>query len=167
VRGWIGALAGAAADPSDRVRVLLTLTSVRPPERTAFAAVFGDLLRTTAATALVRATAVYEPSSYDDAATVKAAVSAALDAALIAAADAGRADSYKALRALSSAALQDLTQRGAKLAPLRTVTLPEPIPALALAQRLYRDPNRAEQLVTEADPIHPLFMPTAFRALAA
>ncbi len=43
----------------------------------------------------------------------------------------------------------------------------ERTPALYLANRLYQDPTRAPQLVAEADPPHPAFMPPAFRALAS
>jgi prophage DNA circulation protein len=41
------------------------------------------------------------------------------------------------------------------------------MPALALAQHIYGDATRAEQLVSEVDPINPLFMPAYFKALAA
>ena len=49
--------------------------------------------------------------------------------------------------------------RGASLAPLVTVTLPEPAPAVVVAQRLYADATRADELVQRIAPVHPLFMP--------
>ena len=42
-----------------------------------------------------------------------------------------------------------------------------PMPSLALAQRLYRDPDRADDLVARAAPAHPAFMPVRFKALSA
>jgi prophage DNA circulation protein len=40
------------------------------------------------------------------------------------------------------------------------------MPALSLAQRLYQDAGRSDELVAEAVPIHPAFMPSRCRALA-
>ena len=59
--------------------------------------------------------------------------------------------------------------RGASLAHVRTFDLPGPMPALAIAQRLYRDAGRADELVGEAGAqcISPLFMPSLIQALAA
>jgi len=75
-------------------------------------------------------------------------------------------DSFRALRNARTAVSRDLRTRAATLAGLRTWSLPLSLPALVLAQRLYRDPDRADQLIAQAAPPHPLFMPADFTALA-
>ena len=87
--------------------------------------------------------------------------------AISTAGDQGDDASYTALRVLRTAVVQDLQARGAVLSPLVTVTAGDTRPALAAAQQLYRDASRADQLVVQADPIHPLFLPTTYTALAA
>ena len=90
-----------------------------------------------------------------------------IDAEITVAGDAGDDDSFTALRGLRVAVVQDLTARGANLAPMTQVTTAEPTPSLVLAQRLYRDPTRAGELERESGCRHPLFLPQSFAALAA
>jgi prophage DNA circulation protein len=127
-----------------------------------------DLYRRVAVVAVCRAAARYQPSSYDDAVVVWTTVTGLLDAEIQIAGDQGEDATYNALRSLRAAVVQDLTARGADLSVLTTITSPRPMPALTLAQRVYRDASRAGELVTEAGPscIHPCFMPTSFRGLA-
>ena len=47
------------------------------------------------------------------------------------------------------------------------VTVPAGLPSLVLAHRLYQDAERADELVSAANPRHPAFMPTGFRALSS
>ena len=82
-------------------------------------------------------------------------------------ADAQSNDLARSYRSLKGAIVRDLQARGADLAVSETFTLTEPMPSLALAQRLYRDPTRSDELVLEVNPIHSLFMPTKFKALSA
>jgi len=95
-------------------------------------------------------------------------VTAAIDAAAVTAGG-GLDDLFAALRALRIAVVEDLRVRGASLAHVRTFSLPAPLPALSLAQRLYRDAARADELVGEAGDscVSPLFMPVTLQALAA
>ena len=90
-----------------------------------------------------------------------------MDAAILSAADAGYDDIYEAMQALRSAAVTALENNGASLARVVTVTYASPLPALTIANRLYQDASRAESLVKMADPIHPAFMPTSFKALTS
>jgi prophage DNA circulation protein len=62
--------------------------------------------------------------------------------------------------------VQDLTVRATSLAALTTVSLGAALPAPVLAQRLYRDSTRADELLQAVDPVHPAFMPMSFQALA-
>ena len=76
-------------------------------------------------------------------------------------------DVYASLRVLRASVVSTLTQSAGGLPSLVTVTTATPMPALALAQRLYADGTRADELVDRARPKHPAFMPTSFEALNA
>ncbi len=171
------ALRTACNDPADAVRLLSLLASYAPnvsPSAApigagiaALSSAMGELFRRAALTSLARACADYQPSSFDDARAVCAAVALVFDAEVLVAADALEDASYQALRALRTAVLNDLTTRGADLARLTTITTPMPQPSLVLAYRLYRDATRSDDLIARADPVHPAFMPTSFEALSS
>lgn len=183
-----GAIAAAAPAPTDALRLLSGLIAQAPalpagltaptypiaqafatPPAQAASIVAGsssDLFRRAGLIAMAQASAIYQPVSHDDAAAVLASVTQQLDAEIVIAGDQGADQTYNALRALRTAVVQDLTQRGAALAGVVQVSTPLPVPALVLAQRLYRDAGRADELIAEANPIHPAFMPPQFKALA-
>ncbi|MDR3513786.1 MAG: DNA circularization N-terminal domain-containing protein [Caulobacteraceae bacterium] len=163
-------LLAVCANPADAVRLLSALATYAPNGAAALTSIgvaVGDLFRRAAVAALARASASYQPWSYDDAAAVRSAVTALIDAEIQIAGDEGEDATFNALRSLRVAVVQDLTARGASLAPLATFSEGANLPAIVLAQRLYRDPSRGDQLVGEVNPVHPLFMPRSFRALAA
>jgi prophage DNA circulation protein len=81
-------------------------------------------------------------------------------------ADAGYDDIYNELQILRATVVTTLQNIGANLAPMETVTFTRSLPALYLANRLYQDATQAEALVKMANPVHPAFMPTTFRALS-
>ncbi len=166
----VAALAAGCADPADTIRLLAQLAAfmpARPEALTPIGVAFTRAIRRAIAAELVKATGQYQPVSSDDAALKIAQIGAVLDRLATDAADAGDDESFKALRAARAAVVQDLRARGATLARVRTFAPGAALPALQLAQRYYRDPARAVQLVTQAGTIHPLFMPTSFQALAA
>lgn len=166
----VTALGTACADPGDRLRLMSELAGyvpVGPAGASATGLGVAASFRRAAVLDLSRAAAVYQPASYDDAQAVLARATAVLDREITVAADAGQDDSFRALRSLRAAVVTDLRARGAALAPLRRWQVPAALPALVLAQRFYRDPTRADQLVGQAAPVHPLLMPTDFQALAA
>lgn len=174
VQAAVAALQASAADPADAVRLLAQLAVFQAPTVVSaqagvadVAGAIGDLFRRTAVIALARASAIYQPASYDDAAALRELVTGLLDDEITLAGDQGEDASYAALRALRVAVVKDLTARGASLAPIVAFELSSPLPALAAATRLYRDPSRADQLVTQVDPVHPLFLPPDFAALAS
>lgn len=170
LQNLLAALLAACADPADAVRLLVELID-SPPASVAASSAVGEILvrafQRAAAVELARACADYQPASYDDATALLERVGALLDRLAVAAADAGDGESFAALRALRVAVVTDLRNRGGELAPMKSFALAVTLPALVLAQRLYRDPSRAAELVREADPVSPLFMPTDFQALAA
>lgn len=175
-RALAAALLAATTDPADSIRMLSTLATFYPSTPTSNSGVglaratmqtaCGDLFRRAALAALCRAAAKYQASSSDDALVVRQQICDLLDAEILIAGNEGADASFNALRTLRAAVVRDLTQRGAKLAPLMTVASPNPVPALVIAQRLYRDASRADELVVEANPRHPAFMPNSFTALS-
>lgn len=166
----------SAADPADAVRLLEQLANFTPAVITSTAPIgaaiatmadaCGDLFRRAAVVALARASTTYQPTSYNDAAALRTTVCALLDAEILIAADQGEDDVYASLRALRVAVSNDLTARGADLATVTRYQLAASLPSLVVAQRLYRDPARAGELVRRTNPVHPAFMPTHFQALS-
>jgi prophage DNA circulation protein len=74
---------------------------------------------------------------------------------------------YQALVALHAATAQDLASRSRTLPRMINYSYPQTMPALWIAQRLYADGSRADELIKENKLIHPLFAPMTGRALAS
>lgn len=171
------ALLAATTDPADAIRMLSTLGQFTPNEPVPASGVgaamqtmqsgCGDLFRRAAVVALCRASATYQPASLDDATAVRTQIVTLLDAEILVAGNQGEDATFNALRSLRAAVVQDLTSRGSGLAALTTVKTQAAVPATVLAQRLYRDADRAGELVSQGNPVHPAFMPTAFKALSS
>ncbi|SDA12876.1 hypothetical protein SAMN02799622_00838 [Methylobacterium sp. UNC378MF] len=82
---------------------------------------------------------------------------------------AGRFDNtaWRALTALHAACVRDLTARGRPLPRLVSYSFGTRMPLLTLANRLFGDASRAEQLLAEnRDVVHPLFMPASGNAFS-
>ena len=125
------------------------------------------VLRRAAVAAVVRSTSEYRASSANDAASTRTDVLTAIDREITAAGDASEDGVYASLRATRATVALALNAAGAGLPTLKTVITLRPMPSLALAQRLYRDSTRADDLVVRANPRHPAFMPMSFQALNA
>lgn len=108
----------------------------------------------------------YQPHSSAEAADVRSMLASALQDEIELAGNTGDDEAYQSLKALRAAVVQDLNTRAALLPTMVVVRTAEPIPALLLAHRLYDDIGRTDELVAEARPVHPAFMPTAFKALS-
>lgn len=169
IQATVSALQASAADPADGVRLLGALAEFTPlsaASRTAAGVATSDLFLRSAATAIARASAAYAPSSADDAHAVRAAALAPVEAVISRAGEIGQDAVFQAFRSLRKAVVDDLAARGGSLSPLVDVDLPASVPDVVVSQRLYADASRAAELVTEANPKHPLFMPRSFKALA-
>ncbi|MEX3961022.1 DNA circularization protein [Paraburkholderia sp. EG286B] len=176
-QAYVAAVAAAATAPADAVRLVSTLAQYSPsavvPTGQIGAAMgtmqtaMSALLRRYALAQLATTLTTYQPSSQEDADTVLGAAVGLIDAESDIAGDAGDDDSYMALRALRQVVVADLQARGANLASIATFTFNAPLPSLVLANRIYRDPTREQQLVQQVAPIHPAFMPTTFKALSS
>lgn len=177
VQGLMTATAGVIGNPGDAINRFQALASYQAPtvpgtgQVSQAAQIAADataaLVRRMALGVIGASAADYAPSSYNDAATVRTQVDVSIDAEVLVAGDDGDDASYSALRALRQGVVASLATVGATLAPLRLVTLGNPWPALAAAQMLYQDASRSDQLIVQADPIHPAFMPVRFEALAS
>jgi prophage DNA circulation protein len=171
------AIRGLSPDPGDAMRLLAPLAALQPSEATAgdvvgLAQAAGQaaaaaLCRRAALAALARATAEASPPSHDAAVALRDQVCGLLAAEEVVAADAGEDAAALALRDLRAAVAEDLTRRAADMARLRTVTVPEPLPALVHAYRLYEDLSRADEVSLQADAEDPNFIGGTFRVLGA
>ncbi|WP_267426352.1 hypothetical protein [Methylobacterium sp. GC_Met_2] len=82
---------------------------------------------------------------------------------------AGRFDNvaWRALTALHAACVRDLTARARPLPRVVPYAFATRMPLLTLANRLFGDAGRAEQLLAEnRDTVHPLFMPASGNAFS-
>ncbi|MGC1549437.1 MAG: DNA circularization N-terminal domain-containing protein [Rhodanobacter sp.] len=172
------ALSTAIVNPGDAVRLFNTLGAFAPiistvgtGQTSAAQQIAGTataaLLRRAAIGAITRAAASYVPSSYNDAVTTRNLVTCCIDNEILVAGDNGDDATYGALRSLRQSVVAVLAANGANLAPLKQFNFRTPLPSLTLANRIYQDGTRAEQLVDQCNPIHPAFMPTSFQALAS
>jgi prophage DNA circulation protein len=74
---------------------------------------------------------------------------------------------FAALAAVRAEAIAQLTIRGTTLQPLRRYATAFPRPSLVLAQRLYQDPSRDQELVARTGAVHPGFLPQTGLVAAA
>lgn len=176
-QGLTASLSNAIVNPSDAVRLFGSLATYTPagnanPGQLGAAEAIAKnataaLLRRAALGALARAVATYQPNSWNDAVSIRNTVTGYMDAEILIAGDTGDDSSYGALRALRQMTVGVLNQAGAGLPRLQRFTFNQSLPALALAERIYGDASRSDQLVAQAVPIHPAFMPVSFQALAS
>lgn len=102
-----------------------------------------------------------------DADAALAAISPAFDAAIETAANNFDQVAYQALVALEGAVATDLSTRAFALPTIVNYGFARNLPALWIAQSLYQDASRADELVAENDVVHPLFMPRQIEALSS
>lgn len=97
--------------------------------------------------------------SADDAIDVRSLLLGRLDTEAGRAADRGADDVYAALTDLRTAVARDIAQRAAALATLTSYMAAETSPSLYLAQLLYGDAGRADEIVGRNHVRHPGFVP--------
>jgi prophage DNA circulation protein len=176
VQSFVQSVAASAVDPSDAVRILsgmatYSISSITTQSQIGVGiadmqSACGALFRRTVLASLASASAQYQPSSQQDALAVSAQITALIDNEIDVAGDSGDDSSYAALRTLRQAVIADLSARSAGISPVTTFEFAASLPALALATRIYRDATRADELVRQANPVHPAFFPVSFQALA-
>lgn len=170
-------LRSSIADPAAQIALLWPLASCSPaivtssaPIGAAIATVQSEtaaLCRRAALSSIAQACSEWVPASSTEAQEMTESVVALFEAEELIAADAGDDASYQAIHALRADVAKDLLGRAAKLPDIITITRNANLPALTLAQQLYADATRADEIIGRADPIHPAFMPTEFEALSS
>lgn len=159
------AVKSASFTPADELRsmqAMATLSGVLGPAQSATA----DLFRRIAVCQLGQSSGDYQPSTVEEAAFIRTQALAGIDAEITLAGNQGDDGVYAALRILRAEVIRDMNAKGAQLPTLVTVTTNSPVPSLVLAQRLYRDAGRDDELARRANPVHPAFMPLSFMALS-
>jgi prophage DNA circulation protein len=154
----------AATDPAVQIRLLTELADYYPASDPTLTAA---MCRRAALISLCRASSNYQPTSYQDAISKRAAIVGLLNAEAVSCADEGSTTTYLAFKALTAQVAADLTTKAGTLATVTTISLPTTFPALAVAYRLYADASRADDLITRVDMPNPSFMPPTFEALAS
>ncbi|MGU3528301.1 DNA circularization protein [Raoultella planticola] len=115
--------------------------------------------------AMAAAAAESNPTSRDEAERITRRVSDQMDAALLVAGDRADDDLYSELLRVRSSFLDTMDAISAGLSELMLFNSAQPLPALALANRLYQDAGRADELIQESNVPHPAFMPTTMKVL--
>ncbi|MEN4910773.1 DNA circularization protein [Erwinia amylovora] len=170
-RKIIDELISVPGSVDEKIRILETLASYRnrlfysTDSENAISQTATILLCVLSSGALASVAANYQPTSYDDAIAMLNRVCSALDTVLLMAADLGDDDDYLALIETRNSLVEAYNQKGALLSSLAKVTMPSSLPALVLANRLYQDGSRGDELVQSVQPRHPAFMPLTFKAL--
>lgn len=126
-----------------------------------------DLVEGAATYATISVSAQIEWTVADDADAARALILSLVDRRLWAAACADAPDLYRAWSAVAGLAAADLVRRAQALPRRTTYALPASLPSVVLAQRLYADADRADELATLNAWPHPLFMPPAGIRLSA
>ena len=109
-----------------------------------------------------------EYASQDEVGEVMSRMHVAFEAAEQAAADGAYADAtvYRSLIVLHAAVTRDLGVRGQVLPRVVAFDFGASLPSIAIANRLYADAARGEEIVSGNRVFHPLFVPRDVRALS-
>ncbi|MBI0554557.1 hypothetical protein F6Q06_08650 [Pectobacterium parmentieri] len=171
VNAVVVAILNSSGGLEDRVRALENLTTLN--DSTLYAteadrnvsdsAVNFIIVLCTAA--MVSAAVEYNPSSSDEVTALQNRVCEKLDDALVNVGNRGEDDVYAQLLELRKAFIDAMRIKSGTLSSLMQVTVPKTLPSLTLANRLYQDATRSDELIQETNPRHPAFMPTTFTAL--
>ncbi|ALR75845.1 DNA circularization protein [[Enterobacter] lignolyticus] len=167
----VNAILDSAGSVNDRISALEKLANAISTEyqqsdsSKAISATMNTLIVVLCTGAMTRAAADARPTSRDEAEAITQRVSVQLDTALVLAGDRAEDGMYGSLLAIRSSFLATMSDRASGLSELIQVTMAQPLPALTLANRLYQDASRADELVQEARVPHPAFMPVTMKVL--
>lgn len=157
-----GREAGATFNELDAVR--LTALDEDPVSTPAVIVVSAYIQQ--ALVAMSRIIADQEFRSRDQVEDWRTRLSSAFDLAEEDAANERDSASYQILLALHAAAIRDLTARARPLPRMINFNLSTRYPALWIANRLYGDGSRFDDIIAENRVVHPLFVPAEGRALS-
>lgn len=171
VASVVNAILNSVGSVNDRISALeklagATSTAFQPSAHgKALSATINTLIVVICSAAMARAAADARPVSRDEAEQITQRVARQLDAALVLTGDRADDGMYNALLHIRTAFLTTMASRATGLSALMLVTTAQPLPALTLANRLYQDVSRADELVQATSVPHPAFMPTSMKVL--
>ncbi|WP_237387336.1 DNA circularization protein [Xenorhabdus sp. Sc-CR9] len=115
--------------------------------------------------AMARVASEFTPANNQEANELQRRVCHTLDGALIMSGDLGTDDIYQSLMSLRHEFITSSELQGAESGRLTQFSLPAVLPALNVANRIYQDSSRSDELLQATNPRHPAFMPLKFTAL--
>ena len=142
----------------DEPPITSTLDPVPRQQQMAAIRAGNNLVRRAAVLQSARVAAATDWVAADDAITARDGITAGIERQLVTEAIPSN-QVYSNLTAVRAAVVRDLDQRGAQLPLLRSYTLNQPLPALVVAQKLYGDAYRADEIVRRNKIAHPGHVP--------
>lgn len=167
----VAAILNSTGGVNERLRALETLANTlsttyqQAAADQAVAATVNSAILVLCSGAMASVAVTANPGSSDEAATLSERVSTQIDLALVSAGDRGDDDVYDALLSLRDSFLSTMATLSQGLVELIDFRTTSPIPALTLANRLYQDAGRADELIAATTVPHPAFMPTKMKVL--
>lgn len=167
----VNSILNSAGSVNDRISALEKLANSTSTEyqqsdsSKAISATINTLIIVLCTGAMTSSAAEANPTSRDEAERLAQRVSQQLDEALVVVGDRADDELYNALLSIRTAYISTMMERSSGLSDLMLVTMTQPIPALTLANRLYQDASRADELIQEALVPHPAFMPLTMKVL--
>ena len=164
-------------DPSVQMKLLfplcdyhVTLVETSAPlgaaENTAMKAT-AALCRRAAISCLCKSASTWKADNWDEVVKVKQKISNFLNREIMSAIDDNNIDTANSLRELRIKTLEILTNAAGELPHLRTIERNTPLPALLIAQQLYADASRTEEIIRRSNPAHSAFMPVKMEVLSS
>ena len=158
-------------DTGQKMRILNVLSRFRDMEYQQtqqdkkIAALMEMMLVAMAASALAIIAGQSDPTSSNEAAGYQRDVCDSLDGAMTITGDLALDDIYLSLLNWREQVIIFFTDKGSERGRLSAYALPSVLPSLNIANRLYQDAARSDELIMEIRPRHPAFMPPRFKAL--
>ncbi|WP_447510497.1 DNA circularization protein [Citrobacter gillenii] len=167
----VNSILNSAGSVNERISALEKLANSTSTEyqqsdsSKAISATINTLIIVLCTGAMTSSAADANPTSRDESEQLAQRVSQQLDEALLLVGDRADDELYNALLSIRTAFISTMMNRSSGLSDLMLVTMAQPIPALTLANRLYQDASRADELIQEALVPHPAFMPLTMKVL--
>ncbi len=158
-------------DTGQKMQILNTLSRFRNLEYQQteqdkrIAALAEMMLVVLAASALSVVSGQSDPTNSTEAAGYQREVCESLDDAMTITGDLALDDIYLTLLNRREQVVIFFTDKGSERGRLSSYVLPSVLPSLNVANRLYQDATRSDELVMEIQPRHPAFVPVRFKAL--
>ncbi|UMR99562.1 DNA circularization protein [Escherichia coli] len=170
IQAVITTLAEATGSETEKIRVLAGIavtedgTYYTDVTAKSVSASVQTCLRALATGAMLWRLMQYSPRNLSEAKSMMKLARDVAGVVLSVLADRGDDEGYAALNAQYTQFISDWQAEYLSLSYWMTVRTRGPQPSLALANRLWQDASRADELVRMASPVHPAFMPVSFTA---